>query len=146
VEIFLFEGPIDPPPRTPCANCPEYPQWVARTVQTVDLDVATGWLDVLVFDLGGNPIKGARVAIAGAISTDATTDDRGAVRFPDLAPGAYQVTLGFANSKDVQFPAQITPGTPPDAIATVPAPGAPVAPLPPQALLSGTPTATVRSS
>jgi len=38
VEIFLFEGPVDPPKRTPCPSpgCPEYPEWLRRTFETVD--------------------------------------------------------------------------------------------------------------
>jgi outer membrane protein OmpA-like peptidoglycan-associated protein len=40
VEIYFFEGPIDPPPQTPCpgSGCPEYPEWVRRTVLTIDFD------------------------------------------------------------------------------------------------------------
>ena len=38
VEIFLFEDHIDPPPASePPGGCAEYPQWVARTVLTLDL-------------------------------------------------------------------------------------------------------------
>ena len=38
VEVFLFEGPVDPPKRTPCPRpgCPEYPEWKRRTIETVD--------------------------------------------------------------------------------------------------------------
>lgn len=40
VEVYFFEGPIDPPPRTPCPapGCPEYPEWVRRTILTIDFD------------------------------------------------------------------------------------------------------------
>jgi outer membrane protein OmpA-like peptidoglycan-associated protein len=41
VEIFFFEGPIDPPPESPCPDpgCPDYPEWVRRTILTVDFDL-----------------------------------------------------------------------------------------------------------
>lgn len=39
VEVFLFEGPIEPPPqeRCPAPGCAERAQWVARAAETVDL-------------------------------------------------------------------------------------------------------------
>src|SRR4051794_31012374 len=39
VEIFFFDVKIDPPPEDQCpqGGCPEYPQWVGNTVQTIDL-------------------------------------------------------------------------------------------------------------
>jgi len=38
VEIFFFEGPIEPRPRARCPRpgCPEYPEWLERTILTVD--------------------------------------------------------------------------------------------------------------
>jgi outer membrane protein OmpA-like peptidoglycan-associated protein len=40
VEIFLFEGAIDPPPVTPCPpqGCDQWAIWVRRQVEDVDLD------------------------------------------------------------------------------------------------------------
>ncbi len=39
VEVFLFEGPVDPPPQDPCPapGCQEYPRWVGRASETIDL-------------------------------------------------------------------------------------------------------------
>jgi outer membrane protein OmpA-like peptidoglycan-associated protein len=40
VEVFLFEGPIAPPPVPVCQRpgCTEYPVWVSQTILTIDLD------------------------------------------------------------------------------------------------------------
>lgn len=40
VEVFLFAGAIAPPPRQPCPRdgCPEYPQWLAQIIETIDVD------------------------------------------------------------------------------------------------------------
>jgi outer membrane protein OmpA-like peptidoglycan-associated protein len=42
VEIFLFEGPVDPPvpPRCPAPGCREYPIWRARVFEDVDFRTA----------------------------------------------------------------------------------------------------------
>jgi outer membrane protein OmpA-like peptidoglycan-associated protein len=39
VEVFLFDGPIDPPPQSPCrpGGCAEYAQWVAQAIEQIDL-------------------------------------------------------------------------------------------------------------
>src|SRR5262249_22301426 len=39
VEIFLFDGPVDPPPHNPCSfpGCTEYPRWVSQATEDVDL-------------------------------------------------------------------------------------------------------------
>jgi peptidoglycan hydrolase-like protein with peptidoglycan-binding domain len=39
VEIFLFDGPVDPPPHNPCPapGCQEYREWVGHTIEEVDL-------------------------------------------------------------------------------------------------------------
>lgn len=38
VEVFFFEGPIEPPPQGTCPRpgCPEYPEWLRRTILTID--------------------------------------------------------------------------------------------------------------
>lgn len=38
VEVFFFEGPIAPPPQPRCPHpgCPEYPEWLRRTILTID--------------------------------------------------------------------------------------------------------------
>ena len=40
VEIFLFDGPVDPPAQDPCplgAGCTAYPKWVEQAIDNVDL-------------------------------------------------------------------------------------------------------------
>src|SRR5439155_19821305 len=90
VEVFLFEGSIDPPPRDPCNACPQYDEWVRRLVVTVDLDEPPGRLDLQVLDPDGNPLPDAEVHIAGVIPRDGVTDADGRVSFTDLVPGSYR--------------------------------------------------------
>ena len=102
VEIFLFEGQIDPPPKTPCPSggCTEYKSWVAHTVLTVDLDQPPGALAVKVVDEAGNPIKGAQVHAAGPLVLDGQSGDDGSVAgFDEIVPGSYQVV---ADAPDFQ--------------------------------------------
>jgi outer membrane protein OmpA-like peptidoglycan-associated protein len=96
VEIFLFEDAIDPPVPKGCAPaCSEYPQWVERSVQTVDFTHAAGVFDGFAFeDQGGTriPVAGVTVHLSGGSSTTATTDADGRVRVDNLVPGPYSVT------------------------------------------------------
>jgi hypothetical protein len=41
VEVFFFEGPVDPPPPATCpaGGCAAYPAWHKRVVETIDLHV-----------------------------------------------------------------------------------------------------------
>lgn len=119
VEVFLFEREVDPPPRSPCAACPEYPQWLARLVETVDFGVDLGWLDVFVLDSDGAAVSGAAVRIEGAVSDQAHTGGSGMVRFEDVPIGPYEVTVVADGFDDVEFFVGVTPGDPP------PAPDAP---------------------
>jgi outer membrane protein OmpA-like peptidoglycan-associated protein len=59
VEVFLFEGPIEPPPKQPCPHpgCAEYPEWLRRTVMTIDLSSPLlEVIRVLVVDRGNQPL------------------------------------------------------------------------------------------
>jgi len=92
VEIFLFEGPIDPPPVASCpvpSGCSEYAQWLERTVQTIDLAKTPGHVAALVTDHKGKPLEDAAVHVSGPTSGSAMTGHDGRATIADLAPGAY---------------------------------------------------------
>jgi outer membrane protein OmpA-like peptidoglycan-associated protein/phage baseplate assembly protein gpV len=94
VEVFLFEGDIDPKAVQPCPSggCAEYAKWVAQKITDVDLDQPPGHLQVQVVDSSDAAVAGAQVHIAGVISDDATTDDSGTADFADLIPGSYRIS------------------------------------------------------
>jgi outer membrane protein OmpA-like peptidoglycan-associated protein len=99
VEVFLFRGAIDPPPRASCDNCAEYAQWLAATVKTVDLDEPSGKLEVLVLDTKGQPCPGAKVTARGIVQRTAETGPDGKAIFGDVIPDVYRLTAeaeGFA--------------------------------------------------
>jgi peptidoglycan hydrolase-like protein with peptidoglycan-binding domain len=60
VEIFLFDGAIEPPPQSPCPSpgCPEYLQWIGNPEEDIDLckAKATGRLRVRLFDSFTQPL------------------------------------------------------------------------------------------
>lgn len=94
VEIFLFEGQIDPKPRTPCppGGCTEYPRWVAQTVLTVDLDKPPGALAVTVVGEDNQPIAGADIHASGPLSLDSISVSGGPAKDLDrIVPGSYKV-------------------------------------------------------
>ena len=92
VEVFLFEGPIEPPPRDPCRDCPEYAEWLRRTVHTIDLGDDPGWLDVAIVDGAGRPLPEVRIVADGPTAAAGVTGADGTVRFELLIPGRYHVT------------------------------------------------------
>jgi N-acetyl-anhydromuramyl-L-alanine amidase AmpD/outer membrane protein OmpA-like peptidoglycan-associated protein len=97
VEIFLFDGPIDPPPQGTCPapGCQQYPQWVANPDEDIDLcqgrtfDVA-----VLVQDEASPPhvIGGARVAIDAPGISAIIVDDEGRGTLANVPEGTWQLT------------------------------------------------------
>jgi outer membrane protein OmpA-like peptidoglycan-associated protein len=91
VEIFLFEGAIDPPPRAPCRSCPEHAIWLARTVLTIDLDQDLARLTVQVIDARGAPVAGADVHAGGPTPRDGVSDARGLCELGEVLPGSYKV-------------------------------------------------------
>ena len=97
VEVFFFEGRIDPPPlaRCPSGGCSQYQQWVKRSVHCFDLEHPFGELEVSVIDPASQPVAAAEVHIAGPSVEDLTCDANGAGRADDLIPGAYTI-LGHA--------------------------------------------------
>ncbi|MEM6990750.1 MAG: peptidoglycan-binding protein [Myxococcota bacterium] len=120
VEVFLFEGDVDPPPRASCGNCPEYPQWLARLVETVDFTDDPGWLDIGVVDALGEAVPGAAVRLEGVVADQQHTPQSGLVRFASLPVGAYQVIVVADDFEDAVFEVGVTPGEPPP--LTSPAP------------------------
>jgi outer membrane protein OmpA-like peptidoglycan-associated protein len=89
VELFFFRGPVKPPPVDPCppGGCAEYPQWVERSTQTLDINSNPEVVVFLVDELG-LPLKNAAVQLVLPDGTkeDVSTDDTGKIR-PRVAPG-----------------------------------------------------------
>lgn len=124
VEVFLFEGEVDPPPRPACAGCPEYPQWLEKVVETVDFSDEPGWLDVAVFNDAGAPLLSARVEVDGAVLDARDTAQDGHVRFHSLPAGSYRVLVHALDHDDAEFEVAVFPGVAPAAaeLAFVPSP------------------------
>jgi phospholipase C len=101
VEVYLFDGAVDPPPveREPPGGCEEHAKWVGQMVLDVDLDQPPGNLKVTVFNEDRSArIPGAQVHISGPLALDATTDRDGVAvdsagkpPFDELIPGGYKV-------------------------------------------------------
>jgi OmpA family len=90
VEIFFFSGPAKPPAVNPCPSggCAEYPQWVARASQTIDINSEPEVVVLLVDELG-LPLRNAavRLLLPGGTKEDVQTDEHGILR-PRVAPGS----------------------------------------------------------
>jgi outer membrane protein OmpA-like peptidoglycan-associated protein len=93
VEVFFFEGMIDPPPRDRCPSpgCPEQPEWVKKSMHTFDLSQDPGSLTVRTEDENGAPVGKSQVHIAGPTLADDASGDDGVVVFKDLIPGHYSI-------------------------------------------------------
>jgi outer membrane protein OmpA-like peptidoglycan-associated protein len=89
VEIFFFHGPVTPPAvkTCPAAGCAEYPIWVERSSETIDINSEPEVLVFLVDEIG-LPLRKAAVQIVLPDGTkqDVLTDDKGCIR-PRVAPG-----------------------------------------------------------
>ncbi|HTJ42310.1 MAG TPA: peptidoglycan-binding protein, partial [Kofleriaceae bacterium] len=120
VEVFFFEKEITPPPRAQCNDCPEYDQWVEATHETINLCEDAGWLDVLVMDAGGTPVKNAKVFAEGTLTFVDFTNDQGQLRFPALPPGPYDCRVVVDGVDPCKFPVTVTAGSPPAAPPSVP--------------------------
>jgi outer membrane protein OmpA-like peptidoglycan-associated protein len=90
VEVFFFRGPAKPPPsdRCPAGGCAEYPQWVAHTTSTFDVNADAEVVVFLVDELG-LPLRNAavRVLVPGGKPEEVQTDVNGTIR-PRVAPGS----------------------------------------------------------
>lgn len=113
VEVFFFEGPIEPAPRPKCPapGCPEYLEWLARTRVTIDFSSPPGEVQVSVVDRDGNPLAGAAVHLAGLDPADHPTADDGYVRFPDVIPGRHSATATLADFLDASVELEVPPGS-----------------------------------
>jgi hypothetical protein len=91
VEVFLFEGDVEPPPQKRCPpapGCVEYQQWVDRKSLDVDLEAPPGSLKVSVADKAGAPVTTAVVHASGPLPMEQPGAD---VTFADVVPGSYKV-------------------------------------------------------
>jgi hypothetical protein len=102
LELFLFEGAIDPAPRPGCAagGCLDYQTWLARTVETVDLRerapaVLPGFLALELTDQDGEPVPRARFQVTASDGSvrEGRLDERGRARLDPLPPGLCRVTF-----------------------------------------------------
>jgi hypothetical protein len=93
VELFFFDGPVDPPAPASCPSpgCTAYPEWVKRSVKTIDLEKEPGDLTVLVRDHTGAPIAESDVRASGAAKAFGKTNGAGVVFFGALPAGKYLV-------------------------------------------------------
>lgn len=100
VEIFLFDGPVDPAPVEPCPTpgCTQYAEWVGQSIDDLDLCCARFPLDVVVLDdaTPGNPIEGATVTIDAPGVAPIVTAADGTAQFIDLPAGTYFVEASRA--------------------------------------------------
>jgi outer membrane protein OmpA-like peptidoglycan-associated protein/phage baseplate assembly protein gpV len=80
VELFFFEGPVDPPSPGPCPSggCTQYPEWRKRVIETIDVNAAPEVTFTLLDELG-LPLKNTSVKITypDGRARPATTDDKG---------------------------------------------------------------------
>jgi hypothetical protein len=91
VELFFFEGPIDPAPVASCpipSGCAEYDQWKAKTVQSLELRDEPASIRITVFDENDAAVDGASVHASGPTSANATTS-AGRASIRDIAAGHY---------------------------------------------------------
>jgi len=99
VEVFFFRGPVSPPPVDPCPSggCAEYPQWVERSTETIDINNEHE-TTLLVVDELGQPLASTRVRLllADGRREDIQTDAKGLIR-PRMPPGSsFELTVDDA--------------------------------------------------
>jgi outer membrane protein OmpA-like peptidoglycan-associated protein len=112
VEVFFFEGPIDPPPRGKCPHpgCPEYPEWLKRTILTIDFTLPPPvvrdprWesaaamvpIALTLYDQHADPCADhPATVIAGTQRFFIRTDGRGRASL-DVPSGTTGVTVRYA--------------------------------------------------
>lgn len=94
VEIFLFDGPPEPPKpgKCPGGGC-AYPEWKKRALETVDFDHDLCELLVRCHDDEQQPLDGALVRLTrdSGMEFEQPTDGAGQTVFKSLVAGQYQV-------------------------------------------------------
>jgi outer membrane protein OmpA-like peptidoglycan-associated protein len=115
VEIFLFDGPIVPPPpgKTSARGSKEYPQWLAKVVETIDVSLADPEptsLTIRFHDQDALPLTNVsfRVSISGTPDVSGVSADGFAtVPLPAFCPERIIVEWGsgpdgkFLFSRDI---------------------------------------------
>jgi outer membrane protein OmpA-like peptidoglycan-associated protein len=96
VELFFFRGPVTPPAEDPCppGGCAAYPEWVRRTIRTIDVN-SNPEVVVLVVDELGLPLRNAKAQLVMPDGTteNISTDGDGKIR-PRVPPGTtFDVVL-----------------------------------------------------
>jgi outer membrane protein OmpA-like peptidoglycan-associated protein len=91
VEIFHFDGEIEPPPPGKLSHhaSMEYPEWRKQVTETIDF--RQGGLTVEVRDRLGAQLSGATVRLVGPTSDQGTTGNDGRIHFADVDDGDYLV-------------------------------------------------------
>ena len=120
VEIFLFDGPVDPAPTDPCplAGCAQYPVWVDQATETVDLcaPVPKQRLVLTLLDHDDKPRPGVAYTLKVGFETisDVTGDD-GRIE-KEIDEGETSGTLRF---DDIELTLQINALEPASTVAGV---------------------------
>lgn len=105
VEIFLFDGPIAPPPPGPLSqrSSTEYPRWLEQVEETLDFEAGGSEVQtanallryVLHHGDTDEPLVGlqAQITLADGEVRKAQTDGQGQIDFGQAPPGDYALTL-----------------------------------------------------
>lgn len=121
VEIFIFAGPIAPPPpgKTSKRGSAEYPQWLAGVGETLDFDVGgltpggdiaarTFHISIVaVTEITATPLKNApfKLRLNDGKLIAGITDANGAINQKDVRPGDHELEIAGAKTR--------VPGVPP---------------------------------
>ena len=125
VELFVFEGAIDPPPpgKTSKPGDPQYDQWKKKLVETIDVsgdspgDDDLGIVFMELFDKGGGvPLAGKSYKIvpesADGKELSGTTDGDGRLRHTSVLPDDYVISVEGQKESSVALVLPATDTTP----------------------------------
>ncbi|HEX7939344.1 MAG TPA: peptidoglycan-binding protein, partial [Gemmatimonadaceae bacterium] len=107
VEVFLFDGQVDPSPKQPCPapGCPEYPEWLRRVVETVDFDTQPApqvQLVIRLLDASEQPRAGVSYTLrVGDQEAQGVTDAQG--RIDQSVPRGVATGVLTFDGHDVQL-------------------------------------------
>jgi hypothetical protein len=101
LEVLFFDGDIEPAPsgETSGASSPEYTDWRARLVNTVDFE--NHGIHVQIIDTTRQPVAFATAHLDGPIQADTTADEHGFVTFWGLVAGQYTLTATTKTGRPV---------------------------------------------